>query len=86
MANIYVDTVNSVSIDRLSLSGDIVLLSALLFDEFLGLVLNLEPQHGQNKLLQLINSIHVWHLFCPDIYLPIIRSGGFVAFSRSHIP
>jgi len=85
LTNDHLNTVSRVPSDWLLMEA-FVLLNTLLFEEFLGRVLSLEPQQGQYKSFHIRKSMHVWHRFCPDQYRPIAGSEGFAAFSLSHIP
>lgn len=58
LRNDHLNTVSRVPSDLLLMAA-FVLLNALLFEEFLGRVLSLEPQQGQYKLFHIRKSIHV---------------------------
>jgi hypothetical protein len=56
----------------------------VLYFIFLGLVLNLFPQHGQNRPSHSKNTSHTWQRFCPVAYRPKLT--GFRTLWRVHLP
>jgi hypothetical protein len=45
--------------------------SFALYLRFRGFVLNLYPQQGHQRPSHLMNISQIWHLRCPEAYLPV---------------
>jgi len=55
-----------------------------LYFKFRGLVLRRYPQHGHHKPSHLMKISQIWHLRCPEAYLPVPT--GFCALYLVQIP